>query len=147
MLIAWRYCSSEYICCLHNICIDSSCSIYSSKTFRILSVPECLQSMIYLNAMALKWEKRATHLINIVSSQVKDDMDIVKTWIHLWAVYSRWANFRWIFQDSYQNLLYFFYLAAILSVNVNHEISLVTNRGYLRRMWPLLLTWINSMDE
>ena len=63
-------------------------------------MPEYPQPQIYLNGMILQWVKNARHLGNIVTSQLKDDMDIqLKRGQFYGAVNSLCAKFRGILQD------------------------------------------------
>ena len=63
-------------------------------------MPEYPQPQIYLNGMILQWVKNARHLGNIVTSQLKDDMDIqLKRGQFYGAVNSLCAKFRRKLQD------------------------------------------------
>ena len=57
---------------------DYSVTFNSGKTLCMClgRMPEYPQPQIYLNGMILQWVKNARHLGNIVTSQLKDDMDI-----------------------------------------------------------------------
>ena len=63
-------------------------------------MPEYPKLQINLNGITLLWVKSARHLGNIVTSQLKDDMDIqLKRGQFHWAVNSLSAKFRQILQD------------------------------------------------
>ena len=57
---------------------DYSVTFNSGKTLCMClgRMPEYPQLQIYLNGMILQWVRNARHLGNIVTSQLKDDMDI-----------------------------------------------------------------------
>ena len=86
--------------------IFSYAKIYNlRKLFRSLvnslgKMPECPQPRIGVNGMTLKWVKNARHLRNIVTSQLKDDMDIqLKRWQFYGAVNALSSKLRGILQD------------------------------------------------
>ena len=81
---------------------DYSITFNSGKTLYMClgRMPEYPQPQIYLNGMTLQWVKNARHLGNIVTSQLKDDMDIqLKRGQFYGAVNILCAKFRGILQD------------------------------------------------
>ena len=88
---------------------DYSVSFNSGKQLSMClgRMPEYHQPQIYLNGMILQWVTNARHLGNIVTSQLKDDMDIqLKHGQFNGVVSSLCAKFRGILQDVASKLFY-----------------------------------------